>query len=174
MPDKAYLNIKRTSVFHKAFESKDHMENWKAPIYEKTQEEIKSLTELFNTSFLTKNIDAGQHNVLANAMQKKKIKSGEIIIRYGDLGQEYYVLFQGTCQVSVYKAGANPNDPNLEEMINFKKTLKTDLEAKPPLPMIGFGEIALLYNDKRTASVTAQTDCEAWVLSGDVFKHIIA
>ena len=40
--------------------------------------------------------------------------------------------------------------------------------------MIGFGEIALLYNDKRTASVTAITECEAWVLSGDVFKHIIA
>ena len=40
--------------------------------------------------------------------------------------------------------------------------------------MIGFGEIALLYNDKRTASVTALTECEAWVLSGDVFKHIIA
>ena len=40
--------------------------------------------------------------------------------------------------------------------------------------MIGFGEIALLYNDKRTASITAVTNCEAWVLSGDIFKHIIA
>lgn len=40
--------------------------------------------------------------------------------------------------------------------------------------MIGFGEIALLYNDKRTASITAISDCETWVLSGDVFKHIIA
>ena len=40
--------------------------------------------------------------------------------------------------------------------------------------MIGFGEIALLYNDKRTATVTATSDCETWVLNGDVFKHIIA
>ena len=40
--------------------------------------------------------------------------------------------------------------------------------------MIGFGEIALLYNDKRTASITAISDCETWVLSGDVFKQIIA
>jgi cAMP-dependent protein kinase regulator len=59
-------------------------------------------------------------------------------------------------------------------LVNFKKQLKTDQTAKPPLPMIGFGEIALLYNDKRTATVTATTDCEAWVLSGDVYKHIIA
>ena len=54
------------------------------------------------------------------------------------------------------------------------KTLKADPDANPPSPMIGFGEIALLYNDKRTASVTALTNCEAWVLSGDVFKHIVA
>lgn len=40
--------------------------------------------------------------------------------------------------------------------------------------MIGFGEIALLMNDKRTASIIAQGDCDCWVLSADVFKHIIA
>lgn len=40
--------------------------------------------------------------------------------------------------------------------------------------MIGFGEIALLLNDKRTASVIAHNECECWVLSADVFKHIIA
>ena len=40
--------------------------------------------------------------------------------------------------------------------------------------MIGFGEIALLQNDRRTASIEASTDCETWVLNGDVFKAIIA
>ena len=40
--------------------------------------------------------------------------------------------------------------------------------------MVGFGEIALLYDDKRSASITALTNCEVWVLSSDVFKHLIA
>jgi cAMP-dependent protein kinase regulator len=42
--------------------------------------------------------------------------------------------------------------------------------------MIGFGEIALLQNDRRTASIIAIEDqgCDCWVLSADVFKHIIA
>lgn len=40
--------------------------------------------------------------------------------------------------------------------------------------MIGFGEIALLQNDKRTASITATTDCDTWVLTGECFKYIIA
>ena len=90
------------------------------------------------------------------------------------MGQEYYVLCKGTCQVTVYTNGTNPYDPNISDKINFVKMLKTDSDANPALPMIGFGEIALLYNDKRTASVTALTECEAWVLNGDVFKHIIA
>ncbi len=68
VPDKDYLKAKRTSVFHRAFESKDNVENFKAPIYEKSHEDLDSLKELFKTSFLTKNIDASQHIVLANAM----------------------------------------------------------------------------------------------------------
>lgn len=54
----------------------------------------------------------------------------------------------------------------------IEKVLEVNDKSKND--MIGFGEIALLYNDKRTASITAITDCETWVLSGDVFKHIIA
>lgn len=37
----------------------------------------------------------------------------------------------------------------------------------------GFGELALLYNDKRTASVKSVEKCECWTLEGKVFKHII-
>jgi cAMP-dependent protein kinase regulator len=39
--------------------------------------------------------------------------------------------------------------------------------------MMGFGEIALLYNVKRTATVRAVKDCVCWVIEGMVFKSII-
>ena len=107
-------------------------------------------------------------------MQKKYFKTGEVIIRYGDIGNEYYVLSYGTCKVTIYIKGTKPEDPQLETKIDFIKTIKAYPDQEPPQPMIGFGEIALLYDDKRTASVTALTNCEAWVLSGNVFKHIIA
>ena len=57
MPDKAYLDRKRQSVFHKAFESKDTVKNFKPPVYEKKQSDIDSLTEMFKTSFLTKGLE---------------------------------------------------------------------------------------------------------------------
>ena len=38
-------------------------------------------------------------------MFKKLFKRGEVIIRFGDIGNEYYVLYWGTCKVSVYMPG---------------------------------------------------------------------
>lgn len=38
---------------------------------------------------------------------------------------------------------------------------------------IGFGELALLYNDKRSATIEAIEDCETYTLDGQLFKGII-
>jgi len=80
------------------------------------------------------------------------------------------VLSSGKVQVKVYEPGTLPTDPQLED----KLTIEKELSAEPK--MIGFGEIALLMNDKRTASViaTGESGSNCWVLSADVFKHIIA
>ena len=44
-------------------------------------------------------------------MQKKYFNTGEVIIRYGDIGNEYYVLSYGTCKVTIYIKGTKPEDP---------------------------------------------------------------
>lgn len=87
-----------------------------------------------------------------------------MIIRYGDIGHEYFILDNGVVEVLVYEDGTDPNDPKLAKKVKFSKFMK---------PFVGFGEIALLYNDKRTASVRAADQCDTWVLEGKVFKHII-
>ena len=37
----------------------------------------------------------------------------------------------------------------------------------------GFGEISLLYNEKRSATIQTLSDCEVWVLDGPIFKKIV-
>ena len=107
-------------------------------------------------------------------MYKKNLSNGQVIVRYGDLGDEYFVLARGKIKVTVYLDDTEPNDQALDSKISFEKTLEADFQNDPAKPLVGFGEIALLYNDKRTASITAISECELWALSGDVFKQVIA
>lgn len=37
----------------------------------------------------------------------------------------------------------------------------------------GFGELALLYNDKRSATIIAEEECECYSLDGALFKSIV-
>jgi CRP-like cAMP-binding protein len=38
---------------------------------------------------------------------------------------------------------------------------------------VGFGEIALLYNERRTATVRCVEMCDVWILDGNIFKKIV-
>ena len=40
-------------------------------------------------------------------------------------------------------------------------------------PGEGFGELALLYNAPRAATITAETEAIVWKLDRDVFNHIV-
>ena len=68
------------------------------------------MTGLFKTQFLTNNLDESQHLVLAKAMYKKHISDGQVIVRYGDLGDEYFVLARGKIRITVYLDGTAPTD----------------------------------------------------------------
>ena len=88
----------------------------------------------------------------------------ELIIKYGDIGKEYFILSKGSVKVTVYNKDTAPNDPNLEKYKQFTKFMGQGA---------GFGELALLYNDKRSASIEATENCECYTLDGSIFKLII-
>ena len=101
-PDAEYLKNKRSSVFHRAFQSDQQIKDFVAPVYPKPDADLKSLVELFSTSFLTKNIDQQNHLVLAKAMFARRFAAGQNVIRYGEMGSEYFVLSKGQVRVTVY------------------------------------------------------------------------
>lgn len=86
----------------------------------------------------------------------KEFKKGDIIIKEGDYGDEFFILYDGAVQVfRDTPAGDTIALANLDSSMN-----------------IFFGETALISSDTRTATVKAAKDCRTVVLSSKKFIEI--
>jgi CRP-like cAMP-binding protein len=83
---------------------------------------------------------------LAHALEPASIPDGAVMVRQGDVGDRFYVIAHG--QVEVTRDGTHVADLGRGEF---------------------FGEIALLTNVPRTATVTARSDVIAYALQKDAF-----
>jgi len=79
---------------------------------------------------------------IAELFVERKAKKGNVIIREGDVGDELYIIKEGSVRV-------------------LKNTLQNEPYTVVLLSVdqhVFFGEIGLLLNDKRTATVVAEVD----------------
>ena len=136
----------------------------KIPKYEKNEKELEEILPFLKSNFLTKSLADEEIKNIAFAMKKENFTKKDTIIRYGDMGTKYYILSKGNVKVTVYKPGTDPKDENLEQKVNIVKYMKQG---------VGFGELALLYNDKRSATIQAEDDVEVYSLDGLLFKGMI-
>ncbi len=103
--------------------------------------------------------------IIADIMVQKKIKKGTKIIKEGEFGDILYILRSGAVNI-------------LKRTLEKEDYTVVRLESKKGM-VIFFGELALLDNDKRSATVTADTDCELLVINrkdfiklGDRYPHL--
>ena len=81
--------------------------------------------------------------ILAGMLKEKRTKSGEDIITEGDEGDEVYVLIEGAVDI-------------IKSTIFGDRFVVATLDSKEHCV---FGEMAMIDNDKRSATVKAKTDC---------------
>lgn len=86
---------------------------------------------------------------IVDYMYCRDIRKGDVIIREGDTGSHIYVLEEGEVEVSKGKQKLRSLGPN-----NV------------------FGELAILYNCTRTASVKALTNCRIWAIDRKVWQAV--
>lgn len=97
-----------------------------------------------------KNLDMGQIREIVDCMYPVEYEKESIIIKEGDVGSLVYVMEEGKVEVS--KDG---------------QKLCTMGAGKV------FGELAILYNCTRTATVKAQTSCKLWAIDRPCFQSIM-
>jgi CRP/FNR family transcriptional regulator, cyclic AMP receptor protein len=112
--------------------------------------------ELFSDFHPNKENDVRILKILYENLSLKKFKAGDLIIKEGDRGDDFFILNTGTVQVQ-QKTPAN----DTIAIANLDASLG-----------IFFGEAALISHDVRSASVIALTDSSAIVLSGKKFLDL--
>uniref|UniRef100_A0A0A1XE85 cGMP-dependent protein kinase n=1 Tax=Zeugodacus cucurbitae TaxID=28588 RepID=A0A0A1XE85_ZEUCU len=114
---------------------------------ERSRELIKSA--ILDNDFM-KNLDITQIREIVDCMYPVKYAAKSLIIKEGDVGSIVYVMEEGRVEVS--REG---------------KYLSTLSGAKV------LGELAILYNCQRTATITAITECKLWAIERQCFQTIM-
>lgn len=101
-------------------------------------------------------LNPNELEIVLGAMVGVSKAAGETIIREGDDGDNLYVVEKGTLNCTkVFKGNSEPT---------FLKEYN---------PGDAFGELALLYNAPRAATIKAKTDSELWALDRRTFNFIV-
>lgn len=117
----------------------------------KTEEEKNDLRQRLAKIFLFKHLDSIETEQLVDALEPKDFKTGDLIIEEGDsVAEWFYILLTGTAEA--YKE---------EKMVYEYKGSGS------------FGELALMYNAPRAATVKAVTDCSCWALDRRTFRTLV-
>ena len=84
-------------------------------------------------------MDHYERSKIADAIKEVKHKKGDVIIKQGDQGDQFYIIIEGEAHAQI--------DGKQEAVMKYTSGSY-------------FGELALLRGDPRAATVIAQADCK--------------
>jgi len=145
----------RASVSAEAYGQWNQVKSFTPPVYPKSEEQKTRIKSVLQESFLFASLDSKELGMVIDAMQEKTIEAGTQIIKQGDDGDVLFVVEEG--QMDCYKKQADGEEKLVKECH----------------PGDTFGELALLYNCPRAASVKAHARCVVLQLDRDTFKHFV-
>jgi len=154
-PPASYLKKgPRSSVSAEAYGDWNKPQAFTPPVHPKTEEQTERILKVLKQSFLFNHLEKDSLSILVNAMIEKNSKADERLIQEGEDGDVMYIIEQGVVDC-------------LKKIEGAEKVVKTCG------PGDFFGELALLYNCPRAASVVAKEDLTLWQLDRETFNHIV-
>lgn len=153
---KTDYKVQRISVSAEAYGNYNKPGAFTPPVHNKSADAQKRLFSKLSNAFLFSHLAEKEKQILVQAMQEKTFEANEWVIRQGDDGDVLYVVDAGQldCFRKFTKDGAD------EYLLTYK-------------PGDAFGELALLYNAPRAASICAKTQCVLFALDRETFNHIV-
>jgi len=147
---------RRQSIVTESYHlNEDETGDWSTVVFYKSDAQRQALADIVKHIFLFRALDQEQINYVIDAMFEQIVRAGDVIIRQGDAGDNFYVIDGGVFETYVTDGDGNDCLVNTHENKG------------------SFGELALLYNTPRAVTVKATTDGRLWVVDRRLFKRVV-
>ncbi|KAK3276295.1 hypothetical protein CYMTET_15624 [Cymbomonas tetramitiformis] len=136
--------------------SKEEQDNYVLPVHQKSSEARQLIRDSISKSFIFSSLDDADMETLLDAFFEVVPEDGDEVIKQGDPGDNFYVVSSGKYHVYIGKGDGEP--------------------AKVHTYSQGgsFGELALLYNVPRAATVKAEGDDGVlWAVDRRTFGKVV-
>ena len=131
--------------------------NYVVQTFPKSQMQRARIQEILSGIVLFQGVSESIMKDLVGGFFEMKYKDGDKIIVQGDMiAERFFLLESGQCDIFIKKGSADP----------FK--------VHTVLPGGFFGELALLYNAPRAATVQSVGESKLWALDRGTFKNCMA
>ncbi|KAI9273185.1 cAMP dependent protein kinase regulatory subunit [Helicostylum pulchrum] len=141
---------RRTSVSAESLQPSTTKQDFIKVVNPKSSLQRDNIRVAIESNFLFKNLDEEQYTDVVDAMVEKEIKAGDHVINQGAVGDYFYIVESG----------------QLDCFIDDKKVTSYERGGS-------FGELALMYNAPRAASIVAVTDGKLYALDRVTFRSIL-
>lgn len=135
----------------------------------KTPSQRFRIEQSIASNLLFRNLDEAQHDDVMNAMKEVSVPKGTEVIVQGAVGDFFYVVEAGTFEVWVRA----PPTHTYAGPGNSTTTPSEEKQVATYGPGGSFGELALMYNAPRAATVVATSEATMWALDRVTFRSIL-
>ena len=144
----------RKSISAEVFGKFNSKAEYKPKSIPKSAEVKEKIKTRLSKAFMFMSLSDQEMDVVIDAMDSKTLQPNEYCIKEKDHGEELFIVESGTLACSKVFDGVDTF---------LKNFVSGDV----------FGELALLYNAPRAASIKADTLSEVWVLDRNTFNFIV-
>lgn len=158
-PGSAYLSKRRAAFSAEVWTPQQNSDEAPKRVIPKSPEAYQRIERTVRINILFSHLDANQLQELMDAMFEIGVDPEEEIVKQGEEGDNFYVVDSGEFAVFVSKAKGKEG----EEAVKVA-TIG---------PGGSFGELALMYNCPRAATVKAVQKSVLWALDRATFRRIL-
>jgi cAMP-dependent protein kinase regulator len=147
---------KKNGISAEAYGEYNKLSDFQARVIDKSEEQKDQIRGILSENFMFKSLEPNNQDIVIMAMKIVNCVAGDTIIKQGDDGDEMYIVGAGKLRCCKLFDG--------KEEETFLKTYHAG-EV--------FGELSLMYNTPRAASIYADEESALYSLDRDTFNHIV-